>query len=128
MSRTTTAPLEIKCRGATAIISPGGNLGEFAFTDLQRELTDALRQFDEMPEVRNVVIDFANSDYFGSSALGLLVRLWKRVRQRGGTMAVCNLSEHETEILQACNLDDLWNVCSDRVEAFAVIENHPSTV
>lgn len=124
----TAATLEIECRGPTALVRLGGNVGEFAYADLERQITDALRQFDELPQITNVIIDFANSDYFGSSALGLLVRLWKRVRSRGGTMAVCNLSEHETEILQACRLDSMWNVCSSREQAFAIIDNHQSAV
>jgi anti-anti-sigma factor len=117
----TSATLDIECREATAIVTPAGNMGEFAYAEHGQEIADALQWFDELPEVKNVVIDFANSDYFGSSALGLMVRLWKRVRLRGGMMAVCNLSEHETEILRACRLDHFWSICSSREQALAEV-------
>lgn len=117
----TAATLDIECREATAIVTPAVNLGEFSYANLEQEIADGLRRFDEQPEVRNIVIDFADSDYFGSSALGLMVRLWKRVCSRGGMMAVCNLSEHEIEILHACRLDHFWSICSSREQALAEV-------
>ena len=68
------------------------------------------------PSIRNVVVDFGRTDYFGSSALGLLVRLEQEVRRRDGGMALCNVSAHEQDILRVTGLDALWTVRPSREE------------
>ena len=71
--------------------------------------------------IKNVVIDFHRSDYFGSTALGFFVRLWKRVTMRNGRMAFCNLSQHGAEILRITKLDAYWPICKTRAEALAIM-------
>jgi anti-anti-sigma factor len=73
-------------------------------------------------KVKNIVLDFHKTDYFGSTALGFFTKLWKRIGSRGGRMAFCNISEHEKEILQLTKLDHLWSICSSRSEALAAVK------
>jgi stage II sporulation protein AA (anti-sigma F factor antagonist) len=75
--------------------------------------------------IKNVVVDLCRTDYCGSTALGLIVRLWRRVRQNGGRMALCNLSEHEREIFAIAKLDSLWPICLSREDALQAIELMP---
>lgn len=110
----TTSPcIEMDRLGATVVVRPCGDLGEFTYIDLEQEIASALRRIDNHPGIRNVVVDLEDSDYFGSSAIGLFVRLWKCVRSRQGKMAMCHLSEHEAEVLHVSDLDSLWPICSD---------------
>ena len=66
---------------------------------------------------KNVVLDFRRTDYYGSTALSFFVKIWKRVREVGGQMVFCNLSEHEREILAMTSLDALWPICHSRESA-----------
>ena len=119
----TTPPsaFKIDCLGTTALISPHEDIGEFAFIQMDADVAKALDCFDALPDIRNVVLDFEGTDYFGSSMLGLFVRLGKRVNTRGGKMALCNLSEHEAEILHTSHLDSLWPVCATREDALNAV-------
>jgi anti-anti-sigma regulatory factor len=60
-------------------------------------------------------------DYGGSTALGFFVRLSLAVRDRGGRMAFCNVSEHEREILETTNLDWLCPLCVSRQDALRAV-------
>jgi anti-anti-sigma factor len=110
--------------GDTLVLVPTRNMGEFEFQQIDRESRDMLTALQE-GRTRNVVIDCHETDFFGSTALGFFLKLWKRVCQHGGRMALCNLSEHEREVLQATRLDTLWIVRGTRAEALAAVREPP---
>jgi anti-anti-sigma factor len=72
--------------------------------------------------IKNVVLDFGKTDNYGSTALGVFMKLWKRVSVRNGRMAFCNVSDHEKELLQITKLDHLWPICSSRSEALEAVQ------
>ena len=111
---------EVEQAGDTLIIVPVVDLREL---DCQRIEEGANRILDLLngTGIKNVVMDFHKTDYYGSTALGFFVRIWKRVRRRKGRMAFCNVSDHEKEILQITNLDHSWPICSSRIEALKAI-------
>jgi anti-anti-sigma factor len=78
---------------------------------------DSLNQLS----VKQVVLDFHETDYFGSTAVGFFLRLWKQLRGRGGRLAFCNVSEHERDILQVTGFDRLWPICASREEALQAV-------
>jgi anti-anti-sigma factor len=93
--------------------------------DFQRIEAGAMEIFEILNDtgIKNVVLDFHKTDYYGSTALGFFLKLWKRVRVRNGRMAFCNVSDHEKEILQITKLDHLWPICSSRSEALEAVKN-----
>jgi len=113
--------LKVECANDVIVVTPSGDLGEFVVNSVGGEAERALKKFQEAHECRHVVIDFCNTDYFGSSALGLFVRLWKRARERGGRMALCNLSEHEIEVLKVVRLSEFWTTCDSLEDAKSVV-------
>lgn len=113
--------LSIECRNGVIVVTPLSDLGEFAVNRVEKGAEQALTKFQETHDCRHVVVDFCRTDYFGSSALGLFVRLWKRVRQRQGRMAMCNLSKHESEVLKITRLDEFWAICDTLEEATASV-------
>lgn len=104
------------------VITPSGDLGEYIVTAIEADARAALQSFQKTNGCRHVVIDFCNTDYFGSSALGLFVRLWKCVRERGGNMAMCNLSVHEIEVLKVTRLNEFWQICESLPRAIAAVK------
>jgi anti-anti-sigma factor len=107
---------DVEQDGDVLVVVPTADLRESAYDALDAGAKDV---FDRLAAggIAGVVLDFYRTDFFGSTALGLFVRLWKRISERGGRMAFCNLSDHEKEILAVTRLDSLWPICRTRQEA-----------
>src|SRR3954467_13438714 len=54
------------------------------------------------------VLDLSPLGYAGSSVLGLLVNLRQRVKQSGGRLVLCGLSELLLQIFRTCSLERLF--------------------
>ncbi len=117
--------LRIEYEGDTLVLVPTRNMGEFEFQQIERESREMLAALHE-GRARNVVIDCMETDFVGSTALGFFLKLWKRVCERGGRMALCNLSDHERDVLQATRLDTLWTLRDSRAEALAAVRGGAS--
>jgi stage II sporulation protein AA (anti-sigma F factor antagonist) len=111
---------EVEREEQTLILTPTKNLGELANGQIDAEEKAILHLLADVP-AKNLVLDFHKTDYFGSSALGFFVRLWKLVRGRGGCLAICHLSDHEREILTVCGFDSLWPIHPSREEALEAV-------
>jgi anti-anti-sigma factor len=106
--------------GDTLVVTALADLGELEYPQIEsgaRHVYDLLND----PSVRNTVLDFQQTAYYGSSALAFFVRLWKKVSTRHGRMAFCNLSHQEKEILRLTKLDSLWPICGSREEAMQTV-------
>ena len=68
-----------------------------------------------------VVLDFAETKFFGSRFVEVAVRAWKRLRQRQGQMALANLNPFCTEVLESARLNQLWSFYPTREAAVAAI-------
>jgi anti-anti-sigma factor len=115
-----TSVLDLEAVEETLIITPLADLRELAFQQIEAEAKDVLELL-ETGAFRNVVLDFRSTDSFGSTALGFFAALGKQVQRCKGRMAICNVSEHEREILDVTRLSKLWPLCASREEALAVV-------
>jgi len=111
---------DLELDGETLIATPRRDLGEFSMSRFDEEAPALLRYWHESA-ARNVVVDFHRTDYFGSTTLGLLVKVYKFVKKRGGKMVICGTSNHEREVFAATRLDDLWTIAATREEALALV-------
>jgi anti-anti-sigma factor len=102
--------------GDTLVLSPVSNLSELELSFVEEEFRSVIQQL-EQAGYRHVVLDFEGTDYYGSTALGFFLKLWKRVRSVDGKMAFCNVSSHEQEVLRLTRLDTLWPICTTRAQA-----------
>lgn len=112
---------EIERHGPTLVATAQADLREMDYQGVEAGASSVLDLLHN-GTVRNVVLDFHKTDYYGSTALGFFVKLWKRVRSRGGRMAFCGVSDHEREILKVTRLDGLWPICPTREEALQAVE------
>lgn len=108
---------QIDVRDSTVIITPTTDLSEFQFREMKEQADGLFQSWDNSQSIQNAVVDFRDTSYFGSTALGLFVQLWLKVCRRGGRMAFCNLSEREREILRITHLDSMWAICDSLEEA-----------
>jgi len=112
---------EIERVSETIVVTPLEELGELDSCPMEAGAKKILQLLED-PAVHNVVMDFHRIDYYGSSALAFFIRLWKRVRDHKGRMALCELSEHGREILKTSKLDQFWPVYPSKEEAVLAVE------
>jgi len=113
---------EFEQEGDTIIVVPAVDLRELEYQRIEegaRKVLDLLNGTG----IKNVVLDIRKTDYYGTTALGFFMKLWKSVRRQNGGMAFCNVSDHEKEILQITKLDHLWPICSSRSEALKAVKD-----
>lgn len=111
---------DIERHNDTVVLIPLQDLSEFEFCDIENGSSEVVALLTR-GDVRNVILDFRNTDYYGSTALSVFLKLWRHVRAHDGQMVFCNLSAHEHEILEMMNLDKLWLVRPTRADAIAAI-------
>ena len=92
------AIFDVEQHGDTILVVPRVDLREFDFQRIEEGAKEVLGLLNG-PGVKNVILDFHDTDYYGSTALGFFLKLWKRVTKLSGRMAFCNVSDHEKEIL-----------------------------
>jgi anti-anti-sigma factor len=83
------------------------------FDDLNKEMLGAI---DARPGDR-WVLDLSNVDYMGSTLLGLMVNIRQRIKQAGGQLALCCMSERLDAIFRACSLINIFTICKTRQQA-----------
>jgi anti-anti-sigma factor len=80
---------EVEKAGDTIIVVPVVDLRELDYQRIEEGAREVLHLLNET-DIKNVVIDFHKTDYYGSTALGFFVKLWKRLRKQNGRIAFCN--------------------------------------
>jgi anti-anti-sigma factor len=64
-----------------------------------------------------VLFDLSRVSYFGSVFLAVMIRCWRTVLSKSGTMALAGVSPHARELLHVTSLDQAWAIYDDRREA-----------
>jgi anti-anti-sigma factor len=107
---------DILVEGRTVIVTPKTCLTEFDFAQIELE-GKKVSTWLEQQDLSNVLLDLKNSDYFGSSAVGFFMKLWKWARTKKGKMAVVNYSPHALELIRLIQADKLWHLADARESA-----------
>jgi anti-sigma B factor antagonist len=79
----------------------------------------ALAARDAVPKL---VLDFSNVGHMSSSALGVLITLHKRVREKNGQLMLCNIQPAIFEIFVITRLNEIFRIYPSREEALAALE------
>lgn len=102
--------------GNTLVVTPCGEGSAFRYQDLHLE-TNAIRAQLANPEVRNLIVDLCQMEYFGSEFIGALVSLLRETRTRKGKGCFCSASPQMLQVLQNMSLFKLWPHYATRIEA-----------
>jgi anti-anti-sigma factor len=89
--------------GDVLLLTPVGPFMEFRDNDIRNAYNEAYRRLCE-PGIRHLLADFSRLDYFGSTFVGILIRLAKRVRSNQGEAVLCHLSENMSQMLKTLML------------------------
>ena len=82
-------------------------------------ISDKLNELANSQDTPHLVLDFENVANMSSSALGMIITLHKRVRDRGGKLQLCNIQPAIYEIFVITRLNEIFSVSASRSEAIA---------
>jgi anti-sigma B factor antagonist len=72
-----------------------------------------------LPEIRNIILDFTHMDYMNSSGIGLLITLLVRANRQGQKLFATGLNEHYRRIFELTRLNEAINIFPSVDEAVA---------
>ena len=75
------------------IVVPQGDVTEVRDSDIRDAYNNTYREITQ-EHVKHLLIDFSQLNYFGSTFVGILIRLAKKIRLDGGEAVLCNLSDN----------------------------------
>jgi anti-sigma B factor antagonist len=84
-------------------------LDEMVIQQIQEELLAILRGTWET----SIVVDFRNVRFLASAALGVLVRVNKKVKEAKRTMKLCNLSPENRQVFKVTGLEKIFEIFDD---------------
>ena len=99
------------------IIRLGGTLNVLTADELWES---ASQQIDE--ETRFFVLDFTKVAMLTSAGIGILVRLYTRLKEREGGLAIYGCNPRIREIITIVMLDKILNVCDTEDQAWEAIK------
>ena len=70
-----------------------------------------------------MVLDFINVGHMSSSALGMLITLLKRIREKGGKLILCNIRPSIYEVFAITRLNEVFTISPTRREALGEATN-----
>lgn len=76
--------------------------------DLLSDTQQDLLRLVEQERVPVIALDMSRTEYFGSTFIEILFRVWSRASKAGGQLALCCLQPFCEEVLMTARLDDLW--------------------
>ena len=103
-------------QGNVLVITPLFTYATFAEPSVANELSEVQQQVD-LPTTEQVIIDLGEIPYFGSTVLEWMAQLWKRVKSKGGRLAIVRPSDIGREVLAAARLERLWGIFETRDQA-----------
>jgi anti-sigma B factor antagonist len=82
-------------------------------------VADTLRSMIRDTQSRKLVIDFSQVRFFSSQMLGLLVDLWRRMKDVGGSLTISGIDPQLTRVFRITHLDKLFNFYDNTESAVA---------
>jgi anti-anti-sigma factor len=86
------------------------------------EFAERMLREAEQADPPCLLIDLSQTDYIGSRFVELLVRVWRRLKQRGGVLALCGVQPFCLEVLKVTRLDQVWALYPSRPAALDALE------
>lgn len=103
--------LQTEIRGEILIVrftSPAIGVG-----DQVQRLSKELHTLIEQVKPVKLVVDFVSVSFFSSQMLGLLVDIWRRLKDCSGTVVICGINPNLTRVFRITNLDKVFDFYPD---------------
>jgi anti-sigma B factor antagonist len=100
------------------VIAVRGEIDLFTAPELKQALTEAVEAGDY-----RVVIDLTDVSFLDSTALGVLIGAVKRLRSRGGALAIVNTETSIAKTFEITGLDQIFTIVPSRREALSALDD-----
>jgi anti-anti-sigma factor len=87
-----------------------------------RQIETQLYRLVEQSHFPRMILDFANVAYMSSNALGMLITLHKRVRERNGQLRLCAIQSAIYEVFVMTRLNEIFNIDQSRQQALEAMQ------
>jgi len=111
----------IERHGDVTVITANAALERLAF-GLEEQAAELILEPLKRQDNPMILFDLSQVDYFGSMFLALLIRCWKMVLGKGGSMALSGVTARTRELLRVTSLDIVWPIYDNRLEAMEALE------
>jgi anti-sigma B factor antagonist len=75
-----------------------------------RQLRESLEPVVERNDDGEIILNFANVQFMSSAVLGLLVRIHKRISERGGRLRLVNLDPSLRKVFEITQLTRIFDI------------------
>jgi anti-sigma B factor antagonist len=114
-------PLNILIEGDVVVLSNFSRLmNDPRYVDAGQDIQDVLEQ-----GLQKFVLDLGNVRETGSSFLGLLMTVTRRIQRRGGEVVLAHLSRETEHLLDTMQMDGFWDVFPSVKEAVESFRQEP---
>jgi anti-sigma B factor antagonist len=103
--------------GSHRVIAARGEIDLYTAPDLKQVLTTAIDEGE-----RRIVIDLTDVSFLDSTALGVLIGAVKRLRTRGGALAIVNVDSSIAKTFEITGLDQIFTILPTRGDAIDAID------
>lgn len=69
----------------------------------------------------SMVVDFSAVSFFSSQMLGLLVDIWRRIKDKGGVLSISGINPQLTRVFRITHLDNLFQFHEDTETAVCAL-------
>jgi anti-sigma B factor antagonist len=80
-----------------------------------------MRQLIGQRQSTKMVVDFTRVAFFSSSMLGLLVDVWRRLKDCGGIVVISGINPNLTRVFRITNLDKVFDFYPDTASALKAL-------
>ncbi len=113
MADTTTFQLEVDHGLMTVTFLP--RLNQIPWADIEQVGSQVVQRIHSLMSPK-VLVDLAPLDYMGSAQVALIVRLFKAVKEKNGSMVVATSHPVVQEVLSLAGLNKIWTIVGTRDE------------
>jgi stage II sporulation protein AA (anti-sigma F factor antagonist) len=85
-------------------------------------VSQLLRHSVQEHHPKYLVVDFSGVRFFSSQMLGLLVEVWRRLRDSGGSVTITGINPQLTRVFRITNLDKLFSFYETTEQAITAIQ------
>lgn len=93
-------------------------LDELSIGEIGEKLTTMVAQAADP----KFVLDFASVAHMSSSALGMLITLHKRIREKGGELRLSGIQPAILEVFVITRLNEIFTICQTRQQALDTLK------
>jgi anti-anti-sigma factor len=109
---------DVRAEEEIVIVSPKVDAGSFRYHELHRE-ANSVRDLLTRPDVRHLILNLSQLEYFGSEFIGSLVSMAREIRNRQGQALICSANPTMLDVLKNMSLFRLWPYYETEAEAIA---------